>query len=126
MQRGVCRRRLRPGKAAQGAGPVVLLGPHAHGRSGASVFLSVSLQQSATILTNAHHCATQALYSPIPDRGHVFFFRDGTLVCWRGTDAQIERCLFDSRMAQINPLPASLQETEEMNFVDDVNLAYVR
>ena len=59
----------------------------------------------------------QALYCELDDGASVFFFHDGSLVCWQASESQVERCLFDVRMAQSEPYPADLVETEEMNFV---------
>ena len=59
----------------------------------------------------------QALYCEIEHSTSVFFFHDGSLVCWQATESQIERCLFDARQAQSEPYVASAVETEEMNYV---------
>jgi required for meiotic nuclear division protein 1 len=59
----------------------------------------------------------KALYCELDGSASVFFFHDGSLVCWQATEGQIERCRYDARSAQDEPYGAGAVETEEMNYV---------
>jgi len=40
---------------------------------------------------------------------------------WRAPDTHVERCLFDSKNAQIGTYPEKQFETEEMNYVENAD-----
>lgn len=83
--------------------------------------LDPSFYTNKQLISDQNDQTWTALYSPIPDDGHVFFFADGTFVVWRAPDTHVERCLFDSKNAQIGTYPEKQFETEEMNYVENAD-----